>query len=296
MCMNAQIEHWDDIRIAFEVAKQGTLSAAAAQLNIHHSTVLRRISALEYALNTRLFHRHARGYEPTQAGNSLFQVAANINDQLNTVAGRLQSSDEQVSGKLVITTVDSFIEILTPWFAEFSLLYPSIRLEIRVDTKRLRLDHGQAHIALRPGQQPEEPDYVAQELKPLSLRLFATKSYLKRMGTPVSMNDLVNHQFVSGSSDHDSPYFSWINNHIADENIIYRASSVHATVRAVKSGIGIGLLNTWRESDEQLVSLNGDWPDWDNKLWLVTHYLMHRTARVQAFSQFIKDKISQTEI
>ncbi|NRA61690.1 MAG: LysR family transcriptional regulator [Psychrobium sp.] len=53
--MNAQIEPWDDIRVAYVVARLGTLSAAAEQLNIHHSAVLRRISALEKSLNTRLF-------------------------------------------------------------------------------------------------------------------------------------------------------------------------------------------------------------------------------------------------
>jgi len=291
--MNAQIEHWDDIRIAYQVAKLGTLSGAAAQLDIHHSTVLRRISALEKSLNTRLFHRHARGYEPTQAGNTLFQVAATINDQLNTVAGKLQSSDEQVAGQLVITTVDSFVEVLTPWFGEFCLLHPNIQLDLRVDSKRLRLDYGQAHIALRPGDQPNEPDYIAQALKPLSLRLYASKQYLKRAGTPTNMAQLKYHRFVSGSSSKDSPYFQWIDNNISDENISYRASTTVAACTAVRHGLGIGLLNTWGEKDPNLVMLTGDWPNQDNQLWLVTHYLMHRTARVQAFCEFIKQKISQ---
>ena len=296
MCMNAQIEHWDDIRIAYEVAKQGTLSGAANYLNIHHTTVLRRVSALEKALNTRLFHRHARGYVPTEAGNNLFMVAANINEQLNNVAGKLHSSDEQISGQLVITTVDSFVELLTPWFSEFCLLYPNIQFDLRVDTKRLRLDHGQAHIALRPGAQPKEPDYIAQNLMPLSLRLFAAKAYIDRNGTPRSMAEFSKHQFVSGSIDHSSPYFSWVNANVPSDNIIYRASSVHAATCAVKQGIGIGLASTWQVSPSSLVQLEGDWPQWDNHLWLVTHYLMHRTARVQAFSDFIKSKISQLSV
>jgi len=296
MCMNAQIEHWDDIRIAYEVARLGTLSGAAQHLNIHHSTVLRRISSLEKSLNTRLFHRHARGYEPTQAGNSLFQVAASINEQLNTVAGRLHSSDEQVAGRLVITTVDSFVEPLTPWLSEFSLIYPNIQLDIRVDVKKLRLDHGQAHIALRPGSKPTEPDYIAQELMGLSMDLYASKSYLERAGTPTSLEDLKHHSFVSGSVNSGIAFFNWIETNIANENITYRASSVHASIVAVKHGLGIGMINTWPDPDEDVVRLSGNWPVWDNKLWLVTHYLMHRTARVQAFCDFIKHKIATTVV
>jgi len=290
------VEHWDDIRIAYQVAKLGTLSAAAAQLDIHHSTVLRRISALENSLNTRLFHRHARGYEPTEAGNTLFQVAASINEQLNMVAGQLQSSDEQISGHLVITTVDSFVEVRTPWFGEFCLLYPNIQLDLRVDSKRLRLDYGQAHIALRPGEQPNEPDYIAQAIKPLSVRLYASTEYLKRAGTPTTIEQLKHHRFVSGSQAKDSAFFQWIDANISDENIAYRASNANSACCAVRHGLGIGLINTWGERDPNLQMLVGDWPNWDNQLWLVTHYLMHRTARVKAFSDFIKRKISQAAV
>ena len=161
--------------------------AAAEQLNIHHSTVLRRISALEKSLNIRLFYRHARGYEPTEAGNNLFQVAANIKSQLDNLAGVLQSSDEQIAGQLVVTTVDSFVDILSPWFSEFCQLHPHIQFDLRIETKRLRLDYGQTHIAIRPGAQPTEPGYIAQSLMPLSLRLYASKQYIKQHGQPIQV-------------------------------------------------------------------------------------------------------------
>ncbi len=45
--MAVKFEDWQDVKVAFEVARLGTLTAAAEALNVHHSTVLRRINNLE---------------------------------------------------------------------------------------------------------------------------------------------------------------------------------------------------------------------------------------------------------
>lgn len=70
-----QIESWDDIRVALAVARTGTVSGAAADLGVHHATVIRRIDALESALRARLFQRHTRGYALTEAGRTLLDAA-----------------------------------------------------------------------------------------------------------------------------------------------------------------------------------------------------------------------------
>ena len=55
------MDRWDELRTAYAVARLGTVSAAATQLNIHRATVVRHIDALEEALGGRLFQRHGRG-------------------------------------------------------------------------------------------------------------------------------------------------------------------------------------------------------------------------------------------
>ena len=56
------MENWDEVRTAYHVAHEGTVSGAAAALGVHHATVIRHIDALEARLGTKLFQRHARGY------------------------------------------------------------------------------------------------------------------------------------------------------------------------------------------------------------------------------------------
>ncbi len=292
--MSAQIEQWDDIRIAYTVAKLGTLSAAAEALNIHHSTVLRRISGLEKKLNTRLFFRHARGYEPTDAGKALLQVAGSINQQLDTLSGRLLGSDEHVEGALMITTVSGMMELFTPWLAEFQQLYPDIRLEVSLDNRKLRLDYGEAHIALRPGPKPSEPDYIVQQLSSMPAGLYASDSYIARFGLPKDINELVTqHRFISGDPKKPIPFIQWIEKNVPQENIVYRAYDVVNGTYAVSEGIGIGGMNqTTYKLRTGLTPVLGPWIDWNTNLWLVTHLMMHRTARVQAFCDFIKQKFS----
>ncbi len=59
---------WDDLRFFLAVAGAGSLSAAAKQLRVNTTTVLRRIAHLEEALDTRLFERLRSGYQLTQSG------------------------------------------------------------------------------------------------------------------------------------------------------------------------------------------------------------------------------------
>ena len=117
--MSAQLNHWTDIHIAYQVARLGTLSAAADHLDVHHSTVLRRIDALEKRLNCRLFQRSARGYTPTEAGKTLLKVAEQTQSDFERLFGQIQGVDEQIKGTLVVTSVSSYSQVLIKLFAEF---------------------------------------------------------------------------------------------------------------------------------------------------------------------------------
>lgn len=60
--------NWDDIRIFLAVARSGQILGAAKRLGINHTTVARRLTALEAALSTTLLTRRTNGSTLTQAG------------------------------------------------------------------------------------------------------------------------------------------------------------------------------------------------------------------------------------
>ncbi len=60
--------HWDDLRYALAVARGRTLSAAAERLGVSHTTVSRRLRALEERLGVTLFDVRPEGYFPHRGG------------------------------------------------------------------------------------------------------------------------------------------------------------------------------------------------------------------------------------
>ena len=94
------MDNWDEIRTAYQVARNGTVSGAAEALGVHHATVIRHIDALETRLGVKLFQRHARGYTATEAGSDLLVVAQATEDQFTQLAGRIKGQGEGVSGDL----------------------------------------------------------------------------------------------------------------------------------------------------------------------------------------------------
>jgi len=116
------MDNWDEIRTAYHVARAGTVSGAAAEMGVHHATVIRHIDALEARLGTKLFQRHARGYTPTEAGLDLLQVARATDEQFAQLANRIKGQGETVSGELVVTSLTSFSPFLAPVLTRFQKL------------------------------------------------------------------------------------------------------------------------------------------------------------------------------
>lgn len=286
------MENWDEIRTAFQVARKGTVSGAAEELGVHHATVIRHIDALEQRLGVKLFQRHARGYTATEAGQDLLQVAAATDDQFTQLAGRIRGQGEGVSGDLVVTSLDDASAILTPILIAFQREHPELRIRYRTGARVFRLEYGEAHVAIRAGAMPEEPDNVVQPFMSIRVSLVAAKSYIRHHGLPAGPEDLPNHFFVThDSDDHRAPFAKWLRGHVPESQFIYRASDDRNMTDAIVQGAGIGFVDSTGGLDPVLTEVMPALPEWEVPLWLVTHVDLHRTAKVQTFLRFLKDRI-----
>lgn len=286
------MDNWDEIRTAYQVARMGTVSGAAEVLGVHHATVIRHIDALEGRLGVKLFQRHARGYTATEAGQDLLRVAQGADDQFSQLAGRIKGRGQDVSGELVITSLSGLAPLLTPVLAEFSRTYPDVILRYLTGDRLFRLEYGEAHVAIRAGSVPQDPDNVVQPLLRQRAGLYAAPSYVARKGIPEGPEDFGNHQFI-GSDNRDSraPFYRWLWETVPAENIIFRSTDIRAVNLAVLEGVGIGFLPQWEACRHpDLVEIIPPRADWEAPLWLVTHMALHRTTKVQALLGFLKDR------
>ena len=285
------MENWDEVRTAYQVARMGTVSGAAEVLGVHHATVIRHIDAIEARLGVKLFQRHARGYTATEAGTDLLRVAQATDDQFSQLVGRLKGQGDDVSGELVVTSLASFAPVLVPILKKFQDMHPGLIIRYLTGDRLFRLEYGEAHVAIRAGSAPDQPDNVVQPFMPQRIGLYATQGYVDQYGPLKGLEDFDNHRFI-GSDDENSraPFSRWLREHASDEAIAFRCTNTVTMQEAVLAGAGIGFMSLWEAARHpNLVQMMDHLAEWEGRLWLVTHVDLHRTTKVQSFLTFLKD-------
>ena len=285
------MDNWDEIRTAYQVARLGTVSGAADVLGVHHATVIRHIDALEGRLGVKLFQRHARGYTATEAGEDLLRVATATDDQFSQLVGRIKGRGADVSGDLIVTSLVSLAPLLAPALTEFQTQNPDVIVRYLTGDRLFRLEYGEAHVAIRAGSPPDQPDNVVQPFVPQKMGLFASAAYAERNGIPKGAQNYAEHNFV-GHDDETSraPFNRWLRAQVPEANITFRSTDMRAMEQAVLSGAGIGFLSLWEAAKhEGLTQVCDPHVDWAATLWLVTHVDLHRTSKVQSFLTFLKE-------
>lgn len=285
------ISTWDEIRTAYHVARMGTVSGAADALGVHHATVIRHIDSLEGRLGVKLFQRHARGYTSTEAGKDLLQVAQATDDQFTQLVGRIKGRGDEVSGELVVTSLSAASPRMTPAIVKFQAQYPGLMVRYLTGDEVLRLEYGEAHVALRAGSKPDNPDNVVQPFKSLCVSLYASQDYVARNGRPATLDDFSGHSFVGYDNlESRAPFFRWLMERVGPEQVTFRATDNRVVRDAIAAGVGIGFVSCWDAEATDLVRLFPPQPEWSAPLWLVTHVDLHRTTKVQAFLSFLKEE------
>ncbi len=286
------MDNWDEVRTAYHVARHGTVSGAAEALGVHHATVIRHIDAIETRLGVKLFQRHARGYTPTEGGQDLLRIAQATDDQFSQLMGRLKGQGDTMSGELVITSLSSMAGLLAPILTQFQRNHPDVTIRYLTGDRLFRLEYGEAHVALRAGSVPEQPDNVVQAFMMQRLALYASQDYVARYGVLKDINDAVNHGFVGAdNAETRAPHDRWLRTHVPLESIRFRCTDQMSCEAAVRAGAGIGFMNTLRAAqDANLIQMLAPKPEWETKIWLVTHVDLHRTNKVQSFVRFLKEE------
>jgi DNA-binding transcriptional LysR family regulator len=285
------MDNWDEIRTAYHVARLGTVSAAADALGVHHATVIRHVDALEGRLGVKLFQRHARGYTATEAGQDLMQVAQATDDQIAQLVSRIRGRGDDVSGELVVTSLPSMSPLVTNTLVRFREMNPGLIVRYLTGERVFRLEYGEAHVAIRAGSAPDQPDNVVQPFGRLRIGLYASADYIARKGMPTSEDAFAGHDFVGGDNETSrAPFNVWLRQTVPAEQISFRSSDNLQFRDAVLSGAGIGFMSEWDSKRcaavEEVIAPR---EEWSAPLWLVTHVDLHRTTKVQAFLSFLKE-------
>lgn len=272
------MQNWDEIRTAAHVARLGTISAAARALGVHRATVTRHIDALEAMLGAKLFQRHARGLSPTDLGRELLRVADATDAQFGELFRFARGSAGDLTGSFTVTSVDVLVPSILPVIDAFQARHPGVQVLLVSSDRVLKLEYGEADIAFRIGPKPDHPDNVVLPLWQVTIGLFGPQPDWKRFAGP-------------GPNAPHAPYFDWLEKNLPAEQIVLTSNSIAALWAAVRTGRVAGFMPTSMAVGTDLIEMTTAQEDWHEQVWAVTHVDLHRSAKVQAFVQVLKEQI-----
>jgi DNA-binding transcriptional LysR family regulator len=294
--MQIAIEDWNDLRLILAVARAGALAGAAKALGIDHSTVYRRLQAIEGRLGVPLFERLAAGsYAPTVTGERLAAAGERMEDEALSLSRDLAGRDRRLEGRLRVTSSETLAyRLLTRHMAAFRAAYPGVTVELAIDNRVLSLTRREADVALRP-MRPKEGNLWGRKLAEVAWTLYGSADYLAQRPAPASAEELAAHALIGW----DEGAFGinaadWLSAMAPSSSIVYRTSSLVNQLVAARAGMGLAVLPCYLGDPEPQLrrALAKPVPELSRELWIVTHTDLKATARVRAFFEVVGEGIA----
>lgn len=244
----------DDLRYLLAVARAGRMVAAAALLDVDHTTVKRRIDRLEAALGVRLLDRGADGWELTEIGRDVAERAGGLEQVVEQVVAAASGNDDAVRGTVRVVAPDGFGSLfVAPALARVQQAHPGIVVELVTSTRPLSLRGSGFDIAVTVGSSAASR-LRSEVLAPYSLRLYASPRYLAAHAPITTFADLENHSLVfyvdALLTVHELDLAPVLNG----MRVGFGSTNVFAQLEATRAGAGVGLLHAFMgERDPGLV-------------------------------------------
>lgn len=294
MCIFAQdVEitmkiNWDHLQYFLVLARARTLTNAAKIIGVEHSTVARRIQALELALGTQLFKREVTGYELTTEGMALVPRI----EHMEQAYLQIQKPHNPLKGRVRIGTPEGFgTAYLTQLLVRFSKLYPLISIDLIPIPKMIKLSHREADIVISIDR-PKSGPYIITRLTDYCLKIYGSKHYLASNPEIKTLEDLNQHRFVSYIDDLIySPELYSLDRLPLQLTANFRSSSILAQQLAVSAGAGLAILPKFLADERP--ELDSVLPQirFTHTFWMLTLVDLQHEPRIKLVWDFLRKQV-----
>jgi len=120
---------WHAITTFEAVARLGTFTLAAKELNVLQPSVSRRIARLERELGVHLMQRTRPRVTLTQAGETLLKASQSTSRQMSETLAAIKQRPRE-SALVINTTIGFASNFLLPRLSAFNSLYPDVNIEL----------------------------------------------------------------------------------------------------------------------------------------------------------------------
>ena len=232
---------WSLVQDFLAVAETGSLSGAARKLKTSQPTVGRRISELEAQLDSILFTRTPKGFLLSSEGEQLLAHARRMEDEAFSIEREMAGAESEVEGTVRVSLTEGLGFFWLP-SRLMPLLerHPKLTVEMSINNDLANLSRREADIALRM-ERPVQPDLIIKKIGELEPGLLASKTYLKRHGTPEHLRDLKDHILVGYDETWaDTDWYKSLEKLFRGGRSMIKTNSFMGQISAVEAGAGIG--------------------------------------------------------
>jgi DNA-binding transcriptional LysR family regulator len=185
-----------DLRTFVRVIERGGFAAASKDLGITPSAVSKLVTRLEGRLGVRLLHRTTRRLSLTTEGETYHLRARDILAAIEDAEAEVSRAGQRPRGRLRVNCVPAFaVNQLAPVLSNFLVRYPEVELELALTDRVIDLLEENADLAIRAGQ-IHDPSLVARKFGEIRRSLVASPDYLARRGTPLTPEELRDHDCI----------------------------------------------------------------------------------------------------
>ncbi|WP_315860524.1 LysR family transcriptional regulator [Rhizobium leguminosarum] len=277
------------------VVRCKSMTAAARELKISHSTVSRRLARLEYTVGSALVERTKDGLLLTSAGLVTMRRAEEIENGVNALRSDVSNRDE-IRGTVRLATMEGIATLyLSERLVELSSRHPDLDLELVTSPQTVRVARREADLFLSFFK-PHGTSLDSQLIGRFKTGLFASQAYLERNGVPSQAADLSEHRFVGYIEELiQLESVLWLEELVPTPKIAFSSNSMMSQMFAASAGAGIVAL------PEFALSLNlGLVPVLDElsgerEIWMSAHQDLAYLSRVRAVKQFVKELVRRDE-
>jgi DNA-binding transcriptional LysR family regulator len=284
IAMNSPL-NWDEFRLVKAIADSRSLVGAAEVLGLNHSTVFRRLGAIETTLGAPLFERSRAGYQPTAAGEEMVGLATSMSESIIDFERRVAGRDVKPTGELRVTTVDSVaVYLLAPILARFRRLNPGVHLDLILAGQNLNLSRRDADVAIRATNEPPET-LIGRRIGPIRWAIYGSKALIAEFG-PRAIEEAP----WIGFGDNFAAHLGrrWMERVVGPRRQVWRVNSVLSMAEAVATDAGAGLLPCFvGDQHSEIARIGAPMPELDIDLWILAHPDLRQAARVRAFMEVV---------
>jgi DNA-binding transcriptional LysR family regulator len=277
--------NWDDVRYVLALAKAGSLAKTAKALGVDHTTVGRRVEALEEALGVRLFTRTSAGYVPTADAERLLPEMRSVEDAVIALERGVHARKSAIDGVVRVTSPETFgCVYLAPRLAMLRHEHPSLAIELSSTGTVLDLARREADLAVRMFKSAHE-SLVVRRVGALRYGLYASRDYVAKrpVRKPSELRDhpLLSSEAPSRGKKPGALDARWLDQLSGGARPALVCDLSMALLAACREGAGIAVLPRYvGDAEATLVHLPMPEPP-SEPIWITVHRDMRDTPRVR---------------